>query len=1185
MEISPSINIVISLAMREAIYAQYSEIEPEHILIAILIISEYNDVEFEVMLNGHSLNQVGSEIKDIVSIFKKIGINSTNLRRQIREIMDLGGAKQHEDTMHRSQASKKIFSIAEDLCEKDNNIFAIKHLFFALLMNPTEILLDIIGDFQQNIMQNVLCEKIQNNHDKKDYSKDLDLCTEIELGIECPEIEDYDSKPVDVSNIVGLLKIIRSLRDKLRRNIFGQDNAIQSFIEGIFNSELLSKADDKRKRPKAVFVFAGPPGVGKTYLAERGAEILGIPFKRFDMSAYSDHQAGNGLIGFDESYKGSKPGVLTKFVYKNPFSMLLFDEIEKAHTNTIHLFLQILDAGVLEDKFTCNNVSFSNTIIIFTTNAGKILYESDNAFVANYHKKTILNALETEISPITEEPFFPPAICSRMAAGYPLMFNKLTIKELIKVVETEIERQGELLNTQFNLKLKYNMTFPICIVLREGARTDARTMRAATESYIKSEIYKFFQLFREERIGTIINRCDNVYFDMDPKLYFNEDMKAIFENTEKPNILLIADNNICSLWTRNIPGVNWKMSDDLFDILNILRNEYIDLVLIDMFFDSSFNYKLNINTTMAQFDNIPIASKNMSKALEILRNIYQKHQDIPCYLISLVVEKDEYPKIDDELFFSCIQAGGVRGILQTSFISNIVKGWETDCTELKTKLNDISTNIYLQKQCNQLSDERKVISFDTVPKVSEADRTIYFRLRNFRISRSMAAADVSEVLSEVERPVVKFSDIYGADTAKSELGYIVEWLRNPKKYKAIGLRNPKGILLYGHPGTGKTMLARALAGECSASFIVDSASTFVDLYVGAGSRHVRELFARARRYAPAVLFIDEIDAVGIKRTGWEGTLEYSNTLNAILTEMDGFDTNAQKPVIVIAATNLVEHLDDALRRRFDREIEVDKPDRNARKEYLKRRLQGVSGREVSDTVIDRLSEQTVNMTIAELERVVELAGRLAVKDEGVINDKTIEEAFENIRVGERSKILDGETLLRVARHEAGHCLIGWLCGVKPVQVTIIARGNAGGYFESNNDEDRVLYTQAQLEEIIRQSMAGRAAEIIYYGEQNGFSTGVSSDLKTATHYADLMVRQYGMSKEIGQITVPLQLNSNDNFSEKVLYAIERIINEQLNLAIKELSENKNYLDNLVEALREKNRLTLDDLEQILPPKT
>jgi len=237
-----------------------------------------------------------------------------------------------------------------------------------------------------------------------------------------------------MASIANLVDNLRGLRAELLSKVFGQDHAIHTFVEGLYNAEVTAASDKERKRLAAVFVFAGPPGIGKTYISELCAAYLERPFKRFDMTGFSDHHAQNTLVGFAPSYKGAHPGTLTGFVEKNPDAILLFDEIEKAHLTTVQLFYQILDAGRLEDKYTEKDVNFRNTTIIFTTNAGRALYDNPNRAGINtanssYHKRTILSALENEKNPADGRPAFPQAICSRLAQGYPVMFNHLGINE------------------------------------------------------------------------------------------------------------------------------------------------------------------------------------------------------------------------------------------------------------------------------------------------------------------------------------------------------------------------------------------------------------------------------------------------------------------------------------------------------------------------------------------------------------------------------------------------------------------------------------------------------------------------------------------------------------------------------------------------------------------------------------
>lgn len=1018
----------------------------------------------------------------------------------------------------------------------------------------------------------------------------------------------YD-KEEKTPDIRDLTERLRQMRVDLLAKVFGQDHAVHAFVEGLFNAEVVAAADTKRRAPRAVFVFAGPPGVGKTYLAETGASYLDRPFRRFDMSAYSGHQQNEELVGMSKSYRGAHPGVLTEFVEKNPDAVLLFDEIEKAHINTIHLFLQILDAGTLEDKFHERNVSFRDTTIILTTNAGAKLYDRPNQSGVNtanasFHRKTILDALETEKDPRTGEPFFPPAICSRMATGYPVLFNRLRVNELDRVVQSELHRVANLLEKQYYKSVSFSDLLSLCLVLREGARSDARTLRSQTEIFVKTELFKFCQLFKADRLDEVFDQVEAIRFAVDEtEIVRDSEIARLFEPTGRPRILLIADQDIAALYREYATDIEWRCAMSQDSALEILANEDIDMVLLDIWLGRSEQTSF-MPATADHFDHTPAAARGLDKGQELLRKVHDRLPNMPVYLLALADSEDGHdgaPVVDDELFMACVRGGGSRGMLVSRFVDGMVPGWQEHRDQLAASLAATCRRLHREKAADGLAQERKTLVFDTVPQVDTANKGISIRLRNLRIARAVAAADAGEVLDDVERPRTRFEDVIGADSAKEELKFFIDYLKNPRRFTALGLKPPKGVLLHGPPGTGKTMLARAVAGESNIAFIPVSATSFVTMWQGSGPQSVRDLFARARRYAPSIVFIDEIDAIGKVRSGTPGAGHGEEmALNALLTEMDGFTgATPDRPVFVLSATNFKVQsedqasperssrtLDPALVRRFSRTILVDLPDAASRKKYLAMRLKDAKGARISVSVIDLMAEKSTGMSIANLEQVIETAGRNAMKKGGELSDDLLMEALDTLREGE-SKEWSPEFLESTARHEAGHTLMYWLSGWLSPEVSIVARADRGGGMRRSEAEmKRESLTREELLARIRTALGGRAAELLYYGPA-GLTTGASGDLENATGIARQIVSVYGMDGEFGLLATPEMLKHAEAIAspeyQKINDAARKILEEQMAETRKLMEANRPHLDAIAGALLKKNRLYRADLVEILPP--
>lgn len=438
-----------------------------------------------------------------------------------------------------------------------------------------------------------------------------------------------------------------------------------------------------------------------------------------------------------------------------------------------------------------------------------------------------------------------------------------------------------------------------------------------------------------------------------------------------------------------------------------------------------------------------------------------------------------------------------------------------------------------------------------------------------------------------DKPTVTFQDVAGADEAKQELAEIVEFLREPEKFISLGARIPKGVLMVGPPGCGKTLTAKAIAGEAGVPFFSISGSEFVEMFVGVGASRVRDLFDQAKRNSPCIIFMDEIDAVGRHRgAGLGGSHdEREQTLNQILVEMDGFDTDTN--VIVVAATNRPDILDPALLRpgRFDRRVVLDRPDRRGREQIL---AIHVKGKPVADDIdLSVIAKQTPGFVGADIENMVNEAAILAARrNSKQIHMEDMQRAIEKVIAGpeRKSRIVPEEERKIIAHHEAGHALIRKLIPeCNPVhKVSIIARGVAGGYVISLPDEDRYLENQQRFEAELAAILGGRAAEEVIFDE---ITTGASDDLNKATKLARAMVTQYGMSKKLGPLMfgekdelvfLGKEIGEQRNYSEEIARQIDRevrrIVENAHAKAIMLLRENKTKLEAIAERLLKEETL-------------
>ena len=517
-------------------------------------------------------------------------------------------------------------------------------------------------------------------------------------------------------------------------------------------------------------------------------------------------------------------------------------------------------------------------------------------------------------------------------------------------------------------------------------------------------------------------------------------------------------------------------------------------------------------------------------------------------------------------------------------IGQVIKNLGNDSTKL-TIVDADASNIFLETVAS------------IIPFILFAVFAVWMLNRmNGANGANAKAFEFSKSRAKLEGKIrVRFNDVAGCDEEKQEMAEIIDYLKYPKKFEKMGARIPKGILLSGHPGTGKTLLAKAVAGEANVPFYSISGSDFVEMFVGVGASRVRDMFKKAQQTAPCIIFIDEIDAVGRQRgAGFGGGHdEREQTLNQLLVEMDGMEENTG--VVVIAATNRPDVLDPALLRagRFDRQITVSLPDRKGREAIL--HVHARNKKFVKDLDLGALAKRTPGFSGADLENVLNESAILAVREnKDEISMKQIDEAIDRVMMGPAkvSRTYDDKTKKLVAYHESGHAIIGlFLENAQVVQkVTIIPRGQAGGYNLMTPKEEKMMHTKNDLLDTITSYMGGRTAEELFFDD---ITTGASNDIQNATNIAKDMVTLYGMS-DLGPIKynagnenvfLGRDYNQPNNVSGEVAYEIDqevrKIINTCHTKARQIIEAHKTELETIAHALMEYETLTAEQIQRVV----
>lgn len=1056
-----------------------------------------------------------------------------------------------------SNAEFRGFSYLDTLDEKDENLkgslaYATAQAEAYLKGNEWEEIVDEKADSDKTETAGKRTGKKKIDTDKIQTFEDMDAAIPFpwdelnaeNMGFEDMEPDEYElehtenpfyKEEMESKNpMLQLVAKTSALAAKLKTVIKGQDEVIHKLEKAHFHAEKNSKMPKQKKGPKAVYLFAGPPGVGKTFLAETYADALKLPYKRFDMSGYNDKYGAIELVGSSSTYKDSKAGELTEFAMKHPKSVILFDEIEKAHRTVILLLLRLLDEGVCEDHFNNQNVSFEDAILIFTTNVGKQLYEG--AFGQNLtalSDRVVMDALKKDINSETKEPYFPPEIVSRLASHTVLMFNHLSADIIRDIIHADVTKQLEQTEKTYHMNMKAGSEYLVSTVqFSAGIAVDARKASKASGKIIDREMYELAALVDEKRKS---QSMENIQWGCD-FTGASEEVKALYRGE-----------------TNGVIAVFGELEEHAYPFLEETDLEILITIDEAVFRDTICNKNVIFAVVQYEYDMQEIHERlsivdTSSKGKDILAFLQREKKDIPVYVL--------YGK-------GYVYSESEKEELMQNGVADFIHYYE-----LAEKLEKAYRAVCCKKAMQKLERQHLALSFDTRNEYHEKTKTGKIIFCNLKLERAVDAEDKYALLTKELRPNKKWEDIWVSEDVKEELEFFIHYLQHPEDYVKQGIRSPRGVLMYGPPGTGKTSLAKVVASESDVNFIAVTA----DVLLQGGAGYVSGLFRTARKYAPTVLFIDEIDAIGIhrKRTGANATL------NALLTEMDGFSKTEEQPVFVMAATNMGSEIDPALARRFDRRFCVGLPNRAGREWVLRRLIFAHKNMfSVSETEIENIALRSMGMSPAALENVIETALREGLRSGKIVDDVILDEAFEKCLYGEEREQKSMEELRRVACHEAGHALIHMYFGRTPDYMTIVSRGDFGGYVLTTDMEGHP--TKETLLEKICSALGGRAAELEF---GYGLTPGASSDIASANEIAKRMVCRFGMyEEEVGLLVIPEDQIYNYPNVENL---IRQILSEQLKRAREIIRQKRNSMEGLMEAVlsSEQRYLTGKELREI-----
>jgi len=977
-----------------------------------------------------------------------------------------------------------------------------------------------------------------------------------------------------LAQLRALAKRSSVIEEHLSRDVIGQPDAIRMLAGGY----LRTIRDPKPSGLRGIFTFMGPPGVGKTMLAEQFAEALsGVEGEKYETLKFSMEMADKEsllftLFGVEQAYKTGKAGLLYDTIKANPRQVIVFDEIEKAPPPIIQALLTLLNDGSFRDRFENALVDLSKCFVIFTTNLGQDLFASRNrsgilrgsSFTSDDLFDLLAAAKRREHAKVDDAPTaLAPEFVSRLRKGGAVLFNQLT--------GTDYLRLFDLILCAPQSSASHIPTISIADEAKQllllSLLPDISPRRVASEAGVLRERW-IDDLLKNPPEALV--KADPESFGMRMELSLDQESEALHKQLRSGQTLkvLVADND-----ERMSKFVGQYVRENYEE-----TNPSVERVAAP---SKTIEEILRVQPDLLLFD-LDIAESELPEGgvLALHRRIVEDAPELPVFFFC---ESSAW----EEKLPAIIAQGGARGFFSfKEELNNILIA-----EDQKARFRRLLADTLFEKIMAGLVRTRRRLELSHRFEFDSAGNSVSICISGIKDRQVVSLADESGGIRPSEIPSVTFDDVFGLERAKERLRDAVGFLKDPGRLGVFGIRPHTGFLLAGPSGTGKTHLARAVANAASCVFYSLSAGELESKWAGEGEERIRQLFSAARKYAPSVIFIDEIDAIaGDRASITSGSGQHVKMLNQLLVCMDGF-ADTKGSVLVLAATNRAEALDPAILRpgRFDETIRIEAPDAKAREQMFRKRLESMPVETGCHDSIPALICRTAGMSPAELDRIIREAAYLAARENKKLIALTdLEAACNLVRYGanRRDIIVQEQDRRQTAWHEAGHAVarLALFPGSKPDYLSIVPNeASALGFAAWQHDESKHAYSAEDYRNLIIVALAGREAEKLCPGAGSAaINTGASSDYERATALAWDGITRYGFDEEFGPLsTAGIPQQHQPELVGAIKPRIDKLLGECLDATKTLMEDKKQTLEKLSAALLEKQALNGSEVVELV----